>query len=106
MLSKKNTRLADAVLEARLREARALLENGECPMEDKLRAVQAIREKSAEAASHLDRFLVGEVTRLREGLQTATELQGQLREALDGFSSSPWLPGILIDLTKRLLPRD
>ncbi len=99
MLSKKNTRLADAVLEARLREVRALLENGECPMEDKLRAVQAIREKSAEAASHLDRFLVGEVTRLREGLQTATELQGQLREALDGFSSSPWLPGILIDLT-------
>ena len=99
MLSKRNTRAAAAVIEARILEARVLLENGECPMEDKLRVVQAVREESPQAASHLDRYLVGEVTRLREGLQEATELQGRLREALDAFTSSPWLPGILIDLT-------
>ena len=99
MLSKRNTRAAAAVIGARILEARVLLENGECPMEDKLRVVQAVREESPQAASHLDRYLVGEVTRLREGLQEATELQGRLREALDAFTSSPWLPGILIDLT-------
>ena len=93
MLNTKNTRAAAAVLEARVR-----LEDADCPMVDKLRVVQAVREESAQAASHLDRFLVGEVTRLREGLQAATEQQTKLRQVLDAFRSSPWLPGILIDL--------
>ena len=95
MLKKKNTRAAAVVLEARV-----LLESTDCPLEDKLRVVQAVREESAQAASHLDRFLVGEVTRLRDGLRVATEQQDKLREVLDTFTSSPWLPGILIDLAE------
>ena len=98
MLSKRKTRVTEATLDARVLEVRALLQDADRPIEDKLRVVQAIREESEQAASHLDCFLVGEVTRLRDGLRIATEQQGKLREVLDTFTSSPWLPGIFIDL--------
>ena len=77
---------------------RALLGDPKCSVEQKLLLMQGIREESDEAASHLDLFLLGEVTRLREGLQTATHHQARLRDLLESFTSSPWYPAVLIDL--------
>ena len=77
---------------------RALLGDPKCSVEQKLLLMQGIREESDEAASHLDLFLLGEVTRLREGLQTATHHQARLRGVLESYTCSPWYPAVLIDL--------
>ena len=100
MLRKRTSRSAAAKLEARMLEIRGLLEDADRPMEDKLRMVQAIRAESAQDAGHLDQFLVAEVTRLRDGLHVAQTQQRKLRQVLDTFTSSPWLPGILVELTE------
>ena len=100
MLKKRTARTSAALLDERMREVGRLLADTDCPIEDKIRMTEAMRAESTEAGSHLDTFLVAEVTRLRDGLRAAREQQGKLRKVLDTFKSSPWLPGILIELTE------
>jgi proteasome-associated ATPase len=69
---------------------------GAPPVEQKLELVRAIRGHSPEAAAHLDRFLVEDLSRTHAGLAKAQEIQAKLREAVDKLTAPPWYPAIFV----------
>jgi proteasome-associated ATPase len=70
------------------------------PLDDKLHMVQAIRAHSAEAAAHLDRFFVQEVTNLHQGLTAAKESQEKLKAVLEKLGGAPWFPAVFLGLVE------
>ncbi|MGH7200029.1 MAG: hypothetical protein ACREJB_05455, partial [Planctomycetaceae bacterium] len=61
-------------------------------LEEKFRLLQALRAQSPETSGRLDRFLLAEADRLRQGLLAAQENQEKLKALLEELTAPPWHP--------------
>lgn len=64
--------------------------------DQKLVLLQMLRSSSPEEGATLDRHLLGEVSRLHEGLAKAHEAQTELKHLLDRLTAPPWYPAIYL----------
>jgi len=61
--------------------------------------VQGYRSESKETGAMLDKFMIAENRRLREGLKDAEKIQKQLRDLLDKLTEPPWHVGVFVGST-------
>src|SRR5262245_59266460 len=67
-------------------------------IEEKVGIAHLIRSQSRDSARQVDYFLIDEATRLRQGLQAASDNQQKLQAMLDDLTSPPWHPAIFLGL--------
>ncbi len=77
-------------------ERRAAFESGQLPLEEQLEIVRGLRRQSPQAGERLDRFLLGEIGRLRAGLAEARGLQDQLKDVVQRLTTPPWHSAIFL----------
>lgn len=65
-------------------------------LEEQIQIVHVLRSRSQEAGAEVDRWLLGQVNRLREGLFEAREYQAELKEVLEKLSATPWHPAVFL----------
>ncbi len=83
--------------EAQLLLARLATVGPEAPdLDEQLRIMQALRARSPECAAGLDRWLIDDVNRLREGLFDAQEHHAELKKILAKLSFTPWHPAVFV----------
>jgi proteasome-associated ATPase len=64
---------------------------------DQLTLIQALRARSTDQAAAVDRSLLAQIRRLRDGLIESRDHLVELRALLDKLSFTPWHPAIVID---------
>ncbi len=65
-------------------------------LDERLQIAQTLRSRADEWGGTLDRWLIGEVARLRAGLKEARHHHEELRAAIDELRSPPWHPGVYL----------
>ena len=66
------------------------------PLDEQLAIVQALRARSPESASAIDRSLLAQLERLRAGLAEARQHHGHLEQVLEKLSATPWQPAVFL----------
>ncbi|MGH7127427.1 MAG: AAA family ATPase, partial [Planctomycetaceae bacterium] len=72
-------------------------------LEEKFRLLQALRAQSPEMSGRMDRFLLADADRLRQGLLAAQENQEKLKALLEELTAPPWHPAVFVRRVATLL---
>ncbi len=83
-----------------LRMALAELTRGDSPLPAKLALLKAIRESGREAAEHLDKALIAEVTDLRRAVHESQQSLGQLRAKIEDLVAPPFFLARCLAITE------
>lgn len=90
------TTVSPADLPAPLRALLADSGDGAPAIEDKVRLLHSFRASAAEADAALDRYMLGEIGRLRSGLTQTLQRQEELKGILASLGAPPWYPAVYI----------
>jgi ATP-dependent 26S proteasome regulatory subunit len=93
-------RTSDEIHELLLLDERWRQAGDPLDLDQKLEWLDRIREESPELVSHLQRFLMMKIREIHLGVAKAQEhqaqLQAELKDLINRFSSTPWFPAIFL----------